>query len=272
MLSLKGSVPFRITLQTVLPGRDALPALEKQLALLQRLGFYGVELNLPDLEAVSPAELSALLARYDLRMTYLATGAYAKARGLSLSSPDAAVRRDAAAGVAANLEYAAAMGVGIILGFFKGTPLPDEARARADLIQSLRAVCAASDADAPILLEATNRRETSVARTLDDAARIVDEVGDARLHILPDTYHMAYEETDPLGEVRRLLPRIPNLHISDDNRFFPGYGGLDFGAYLQGLQAMGYQGTLGVEGNLHTSLEADLQRTAETLLRAAGTL
>ena len=96
--------------------------------------------------------------------------------------------------------------------------------------------------------------------------------GDARLHILPDTYHMAYEETDPLGEVRRLLPRIPNLHISDDNRFFPGYGGLDFGAYLQGLQAMGYQGTLGVEGNLHTSLEADLQRTAETLLRAAGTL
>ena len=49
-------------------------------------------------------------------------------------------------------------------------------------------------------------------------------------------------------------------------------GGLDFGAYLQGLQAMGYQGTLGVEGNLHTSLEADLQRTAETLLRAAGTL
>ena len=270
MPDLKQLFPFPVTLQTTLARKEDLPAFTRTLALLQALGFAGVELNLPDLQTFAPKELHDLLARYGLRMTYLATGAYAKARGLSLSAPGAAARAAACAGVQENLAYAAAMGCGVILGFFKGTPLPDAARAQADLADSLARVCARAPGDVPILIEATNRRETSVVHTVAQADALAARLGDDRLRVLPDTYHMYYEEADGPAAVRAALGRVPNLHLSDDNRYFPGYGAIDFSAWVRALLDMGYKGTCGVEGNLHTDLETDLVFTAQALARAAA--
>lgn len=272
MTTLKGAVPFRVTLQTILRSREELPAFRKTLQQLQEMGFWGIELNLPDLEVLSPSELTDLLNEYQLHMTYLATGAYAKSRGLALSSPDPEVRRRSVEGCLANLAYAAQMNCGIILGFFKGGPLEDEAAAQENFIESLRAVCGQSGDAVPILVEATNRRETCVVRTLQDAETVLAAVKDPRLYLLPDTYHMNYEETDPMGEIKRLLPLIRNLHISDDNRYFPGLGSLDFGAVLRELKAMGYQGTLGIEGNTLETLEKDLETSVQAICRAAASL
>jgi sugar phosphate isomerase/epimerase len=182
------------------------------------------------------------------------------------------VRRRSVEGCLANLAYAAQMNCGIILGFFKGGPLEDEAAAQENFIESLRAVCGQSGDAVPILVEATNRRETCVVRTLQDAETVLAAVKDPRLYLLPDTYHMNYEETDPMGEVKRLLPLIRNLHISDDNRYFPGLGSLDFGAVLRELKAMGYQGTLGIEGNTLETLEKDLETSVQAICRAAASL
>jgi len=272
MTTLKGTVPFPVTLQTILRSREELPAFRKTLQQLQEMGFWGIELNLPDLEVLSPAELTDLLQEYQLHMTYLATGAYAKARGFSLSSPDPEVRRQSVEGCLANLAYAAQMKAGIILGFFKGGPQEDEDSAKQAFIESLRIICSRSTDSGPILVEATNRKETCVVRTLRDAEEILLAVNDPRLRILPDTYHMNIEETDAMGEVRRLLPLIPNLHISDDNRYFPGLGSLDFAMVLRDLKAMGYQGTLGIEGNTLKSLEEDLDASVQAICKAAASL
>ena len=65
----------------------------KTMELLQSLGFYGVELNVTDFEGVSPDMLSRFLSQYDLKMTMLATGVYAKEKGLSLGSVNEEVRK-----------------------------------------------------------------------------------------------------------------------------------------------------------------------------------
>lgn len=269
MLKMKECVPFEATLQTVLRSQEELPEFHTLLAQLRDLGFAGVELNLPDLEVIAPETLAGLLNEYGLRLTYLATGAYAKVRGLSLSSGDEQVRKAAVEGCIANLEYAGRAGVGVILGFFKGGPMEEETAAKAVLIRSLREICAGTQAPGPILLEATNRKETAVVRTLREAEEVLTAVGDPRLRILPDTYHMNIEETNSMAEVERLLPHICNLHLSDDNRYLPGLGSLEFGTILRQLCDMGYKGTVGLEGNVKQTLAADLTESAQALCSAA---
>ena len=84
--------------------------------------FYGVELNLPDLDLIKPEELKSLLNEYQMKMNMLATGVYAKTHGLSLSSGIPEERMRAVNGCKRNIDYAASMGCGIIIGFLKGGP------------------------------------------------------------------------------------------------------------------------------------------------------
>ena len=55
----------------------------------------------------------------------------------------------------------------------------------------------------------------------------------------------------------RALPHYKNLHISDSNRRFPGFGNLSFARYFAVLRALGYSGTITIEGRTD-SLSQDL--------------
>ena len=78
--------PFKTGFQCVLESKEQLPQLRRLFRLLHREGFYGGELNLPDLDLIKPEELKSLLNEYQMKMNMLATGVYAKTHGLSLSS------------------------------------------------------------------------------------------------------------------------------------------------------------------------------------------
>lgn len=272
MENLSQLFPFPVTLQTTYRAPEERASFEALLAQLQQLGFYGIELNLPNLDLIAPQELISLLAEYNLTLTYLATGAYAKANGYSLSTADDALRRQSILGCVDNIEYAARAGAGVILGFFKGGPGDSPAAAEARLIDSIGQVCSLTKAGVPILLEATNRKESSCACTLPEAERIITAIGDSRLRILPDTYHMCFQSVDTMDEVSRLRAYIPNIHLSDNTRFFPGLGSLDFSLIVRALQDMGYQGTCGLEGSIRDSLFEDLRASAAYLCRLGAQL
>ena len=269
MLNVKDYLPLRLCLQTVFSPSDTFSSFEKLLRLLQELGFWGIELNLPDLDVLSPDNLAAMLGEHDLKLTYLATGAFAKARSLSLSTSSEISRISAVNGALENADYAAEMHAGIILGFFKGGPQADSATPEHFFCKSVSELCARKKSGVPVLLEATNQRETCVIRTLDEAASVCSAVENPDLRILPDTYHMFYEETDPRDSILRYRNRIENLHLSDDNRYFPGLGSIDFGEIFRFLQSIDYQGTLALEGNIRENLEADLIKSTEALCRFA---
>ena len=57
----------------------------------------------------------------------------------------------------------------------------------------------------------------------------------------------------------------PHLHISDDNRAYPGLGSLDFTAIYRKLMECGYKGTVAVEGNIQHGLLEDTQICAAYL-------
>ena len=87
----------------------------------------------------------------------------------------------------------------------------------------------------------------------------------AWLRILPDTFHMNIEEQSTPGSLARFAGLYESVHISDNNRLFPGLGGIDFGGILRFLRDAAYQGGIAIEGNIRDSFEEDLRASMSLL-------
>jgi sugar phosphate isomerase/epimerase len=79
-----------------------------------------------------------------------------------------------------------------------------------------------------VLIEATNHKEASIIRTLKEGARAIDFLDCPFIRLLADIYHMNIEEPSLLDSLSEYMDYYPHLHISDDNRAYPGLGSLDF--------------------------------------------
>lgn len=268
MIETKYPFAFRTSLQCSLESRASLPSFEHLLQVLHEEGFYGIELNLPALNIISPDELNALIKQYRLKLHMLATGTYARVNGFSLSDADTARRSAAVKGCKQNIAYAAAAGCGVIIGFFKGQN-NEAANARNLLIQSLHELAPCIEQyGVTLLLEATNRSECSVAHTIDDTSAIIAEVGCPHINLLADTYHMHLEEPPVVDSLLRHMGKFDYLHLSDNNRAFPGLGTLDFTEIFICLHQMNYKGHLSIEGNIRISAIDDILRSSAYLHEA----
>jgi len=245
--------------QTTLPdnfGSDKIfqQALEK----LQRLGFYGLELNIAHPGAEPLERIVRFLEGYHLKLTSFASGLTAKTYGLSLSDKDEEVRMRSVHKVQQIIDFLSGSEVGIILGFFKGPKVEYSEIAQSQFGRSLDELLpAAEKAKIPLVVEATNRYESSIANSLDDAVRLVEPRNSPYLKILPDTFHMNIEEQDMCASMEKYLQYYDNVHLSDNNRYFPGYGAIEFSKILNHLSSLGYSGGFALEGNLKGGLTED---------------
>jgi len=245
------------------------------LGTLQSLDFSGVELNIVRPERIDPDDLKDYLNGYGLPMTMFATGATAKALELSLCSPDEPVRRRSVEKCREFIEFARLFGAGVIVGFLKGRAGPDREQRRQSFRTSLlEAASSALENKVALLIEATNRYESAVANSLDDTYDLVSPAADNPfVRILPDTFHMNIEERDQFGSLKRYAAYYDSIHISDNNRYFPGFGAIRFAEFFKFLVDSGYSGGLAIEGNAKQDLLADIRGTVEylaPLLRASG--
>ena len=254
---------FDVGVQTRLPeGFESDPSFAGWMRLMSDLGFSVVELNIVEPERIDPVRVVAFLERFGLRMTAFATGACAKALSLSLSHPDETLRGVSVHYCERYIEFGAAMGCPIILGYFKGwrdaTVEP--------LIRSLRELAPlAEKLGVNVVLEATNRFETGVCNRADQALAVLDAVGSDRFRVLLDTFHMNIEETDMLGAFDLAAGRYGSVHLSDNNRFLPGLGAIDFGPIVRHLIDGGFRGIFALEGNIKDSFESDVTAAARCL-------
>ncbi len=261
--------PFRaaISVQTSFPAQNEGFSFSEVLSSLRENGFYGIELNIPDLyDAISPDSLKKKLEAYELKMDYLATGAFAKKHRLSLSTPDDDLRGLSVEGLIQNIHYASELGCGIILGFFKGGPNEDRQSAASLFEKSVCTVLPlAEKLKVTILLEITNHLECSVLNTLEEGATLIHKIGSPYVKLLADTYHMNIDEPDLYLSLKKYAGCFPHLHLSDNTRSFPGYGSLDFTGIINTLQKAGYTGSYALEGNLQNGLLNDIRSSASFL-------
>jgi sugar phosphate isomerase/epimerase len=257
---------FPLSVQIVLPEQYREDeTFRETLLFLGARGFHGLELNIRDPLSADFRDIAGFLGSFGLRMTMFASGLSAREMGLSLSHPDRAVREKTVCWCGEVFQRLHGTGAGFIAGFIKGGPGMEKDKARADFRESLEIlVPAAERSGVDLLIEATNRHESSVANTLGEAAELIRDFKSSHISILPDTYHMNTEETDMFDAMRRHAGLFRSIHLSDDNRRFPGHGSIDFARVIGLLGDLQYAGGLAIEGNSDDFVR-DMERSVTLL-------
>jgi hydroxypyruvate isomerase len=142
---------------------------------------------------------------------------------------------------------------GRVLDTYDGIP---EREKRAAFVEALRrGVGEVLPADMRLVIEPLNTRVDHVGNYLadiDTAAAIQDAVGDARLSILCDYYHMALMGGSLAELTRTHAARFGYVHAADtphrdEPRRVRQPGGIDWPSLLTALQSAGYGGFVGFE-------------------------
>jgi D-psicose/D-tagatose/L-ribulose 3-epimerase len=165
--------------------------------------------------------------------------------GLSIVSSDAALRLRTQQVMVRLIELCAALGGSYLVhGSPKQRSVP-EGSTREQAWERARECLAAASAAAArcgvtYCLEPLSRRETDLFNTVEEAARMVRQIGSPSLRTMIDCSAAGQTEAEPVHALmERWLPTglIGHVQANDPNRRGPGQGDLDFAPILRVLRA-----------------------------------
>ncbi len=229
---------------------------EQQCRLAADLGYDGLEvapftladdpLRITDAEATAFARMAR---DHGLQITGLHWLLVAPA-GLSIVSSDAALRERTTQLMERMVELCALMGGRYLVhGSPKQRSVPPDStpqqawdRARDCLA---RAALRATTCDVTYCLEPLSPRETDLVTTVEQAVRMVQEVGTPALKTMIDCSAAGQAEAEPVAALmERWMPtgHIAHVQVNDPNRRGPGQGDMRFEPILRSLRAMQRQG------------------------------
>jgi sugar phosphate isomerase/epimerase len=161
------------------------------------------------------------------------------------------IRRSAGDYLRLCLEQAQALGAKTLVLVPTFRTQPDEGGREAELDRAAQTISGALDATAGegvgIALEALNRYETHLLRTLADAERLRGLIDSPHVQLMADVFHMNIEEDSVAAALRAHAEHIVHVHLADNQRREPGSGQLDFGAVFEALGDNRYRGALAME-------------------------
>lgn len=236
-------------------------AFEQQCALAASQGYTGLEVA-PFTLADDPGTLDdAIAAR--IRGVALSHGLaisslhwlLVKPAGLSLVTPDAALRTRTLDLLQRLIGFAAACGAQVLVHGSPAQRSPGAGQTVADALGRLEDALAtlaphAAAARVTYCLEPLSPVETPVVNTVAQAAAMVDRIGSPALRTMLDVSAASQAESEPVHEVlARFLAsgHIAHVQLNDRNRRGPGQGDTDQAPVLRVLRDAGYTGWAAVE-------------------------
>lgn len=95
--------------------------------------------------------------------------------------------------------------------------------------------------------------------SLDLAMEVIDEIGDERLKILFDCFHIESAHGDAIGRFRSVAPSVGHVQIASvPERSEPWPSGIDYSEAIPALIDCGYRGAFGCEYTPVSTVEAGL--------------
>ncbi|MGE5791141.1 MAG: sugar phosphate isomerase/epimerase family protein [Bacteroidota bacterium] len=176
-------------------------------------------------------------------------------KGLSITSPEAAVRARTVEVMLRLIDFCADVGGKVLVHGSPGQRAIAAGETRETAIARARDAFGqvaehAQRAGMVYCIEPLATTETPVINTVAEAAAIVDAIGNPALRTMIDTSAAGRMEEAPLAAViDRWLPtgRIAHVQVNDPNRRGPGEGELPFAPVFAALKRHGYAGVVAVE-------------------------
>ncbi len=224
--------------------------LDKSIAKAKATGFDAIELFTASAEAVDMATLSRSLAAHDIRLAAVGTGAGRVLYGLSLTSPDAAVRKEAIGYIADMIAFGAEFGAPAIIGSMQGGSgaIQERQQALSWLVEGLRELSTeAARRKVCLILEPLNRYETNLVNTLGQGIRLIEDNHLENVGLLADLFHMNIEEISLSQALVEGKDHIKHIHLADSNRRPMGMGHTCIDEISPVLRDIGYQGYVSAE-------------------------
>ncbi len=114
-----------------------------------------------------------------------------------------------------------------------------------------------------IAIEPLNSREDNLILSVEDGARLVDEVRHPSIQLLADLFHMV-AENQSVESVARAGKRLVHTHLASSSRVPPGTQADDsapYAAFFDACRRAGYDARCSYEGTIH-----DLSSDSRTLI------
>lgn len=173
-------------------------------------------------------------------------------READVSSGDPAVGEAGRAALAEQVRVAADLGIdhvtGLMTGVFGHASEPVSRQQVTAAAERCGAVAElAAERGVLLTCEILNRYETAVLTTIADAVAFVRASGSSHLRLHVDSFHMAIEETDPVGAAVAAVDLIGYVELGQSGRGSLAAGSAPVTSLVGGLVAAGYTGRWGVE-------------------------
>jgi len=216
------------------------------------LGYEGIELNFREWPSeLNLDEIKGSLNRFNVEIAAIGTRHLHITHGLYLASPHKDIRKRSLDYVTECMKVSRKLNCSVIQAgwAFQGSELeaPSD-RVWRQAVESLKeAGKRALEHGVHLVIEFANRHDAKLVNTMDDALRMLDEVGCEDVLVMADIFHI-YMEKDPLGEtIRKAGKRLGYVHLADSDRLVPGRGQIDFQEVINALKEINYKGYVVME-------------------------
>lgn len=95
--------------------------------------------------------------------------------------------------------------------------------------------------------EVVNRDEAPMIHTVEEANRLVGQVARANFGLILDSYHLHFEEPDPVAAIESSRDALTIYQVSDSTRGGIGSGAVDFEVQFDALARIGFDGPVIME-------------------------
>jgi len=216
---------------------------------IKEAGLDGIEVGM-----VAPTAVPTSAIRKDLAKAGLeCTACSVIPKGLSLIAADADIRRKARSHIEDCLGATAEMGGRLLcgplyspVGYFSGQRrTTDEWHRAVEGWQEIAPV--AAKLGVQVAIEPLNRFETYFLNTVEDAARLCDEIGSPSVGILADTFHANIEEKSIGPALRSAGRHLKHIHSCENDRGIPGSGNVNWPEFFATIKSIRYDGWLVIE-------------------------
>jgi len=218
----------------------------------KEMGFDVFEVALEDVSIIDANLLRKRLQDSGLAVTVC--GAFGPTR--DISSEDPAVRKNGVDYIRESIRFSDEVGARVFAGPIysavgKTRLVPDEQKKRewAWCVENLREVGkAATDAGVTIGIEPLNRFETDMINLVEQALKLVRDVGSPAYKIHLDTFHSNIEEKSIPDAVRKIgKGMLCHFHACENDRGIPGTGHQDWKGIRAALREIEYDGAAVIE-------------------------